>query len=73
MLHFALSIEGPLGSYYKIDPTYLSPHVKMAERLEGATKAFKVPLQIAKKYSQIPNFGLKKYKLIIILNFTYIV
>lgn len=42
-LHLGYCIEGPLGSYYKIDPTYLSPHVKMAERLEGATKAFKVP------------------------------
>lgn len=42
-LHLGYCIEGPIGSYYKIDPTYLSPHVKMAERLEGATKAFKVP------------------------------
>ena len=42
-LHLGYCIEGPLGSFYKIDPTYLSPHVKMAERLEGATKAFKVP------------------------------
>jgi len=43
-LHMGYSIEGALGSYYKIDATYLSPHVKMAERLEGATKAFGVPL-----------------------------
>jgi len=45
-LHLGYSIEGALGSYYKIDPTYLSPHVKMAERLEGATKSFGVPLLI---------------------------
>jgi len=45
-LHLGYSIEGALGSYYKIDPTYLSPNVKMAERLEGATKSFGVPLLI---------------------------
>ena len=45
-LHLGYSIEGALGSYYKIDPTYLSPNVKMAERLEGATNTFGVPLLI---------------------------
>ena len=45
-LHMGYSIEGALGSYYKIDATYLSPHVNMAARLEGATKAFGVPLLI---------------------------
>ena len=46
-LHLGYSIEGPLGSYYKIDPTYLSPHVKMAERLESSTKVFGVPVLIS--------------------------
>ena len=46
-LHMGYSIEGPLGSYYKIDPTYLSPNVKMAERLESSTKVFGVPLLIS--------------------------
>lgn len=41
------SIEGSLGSEYKIDASYLSPHVNMASRLEGATKAYGVPLLIA--------------------------
>jgi len=45
-LHLGYSIEGPIGSYYKIDASYLSPHVNMAMRLEGATKAFGVPLLI---------------------------
>jgi class 3 adenylate cyclase len=45
-LHMGYSIEGALGSYYKIDATYLSPHVNMAARLEGATKAFGVPLLV---------------------------
>lgn len=46
-LHLGYAIEGTLGSYYKIDPTYLSPHVKMSERLESSTKKFKVPLLIS--------------------------
>lgn len=37
-LHFGWSIEGAIGSYYKIDASYLSPNVNMASRLEGATK-----------------------------------
>jgi len=45
-LHLGYAIEGAIGSYYKIDASYLSPHAKMAERLEGATKAFAVPMLI---------------------------
>ena len=37
-LHFGWSIEGAIGSYYKIDASYLSPNVNMASRLESATK-----------------------------------
>lgn len=46
-LHMGYSIEGAIGSYYKIDASYLSPHVNMAMRLEGATKKFGVPLLIS--------------------------
>ena len=46
-LHMGYAIEGAIGSYYKIDASYLSPHVKMSERLEGATKSFGVPLLIS--------------------------
>jgi class 3 adenylate cyclase len=37
-LHVGWAIEGAIGSFYKIDASYLSPHVNMASRLEGATK-----------------------------------
>jgi class 3 adenylate cyclase len=37
-LHVGWSIEGAIGSSYKIDASYLSPNVNMASRLEGATK-----------------------------------
>lgn len=55
-LHMGYSIEGALGSFYKIDPTYLSPHVKMSERLESSTKVFGVPLLISESlYTHLSN------------------
>jgi class 3 adenylate cyclase len=39
-LHVGWAIEGPIGSEYKIDASYLSPHVHMASRLEAATKGY---------------------------------
>ena len=39
-LHIGWAIEGPIGSEYKIDASYLSPHVHMASRLEAATKGY---------------------------------
>ena len=37
-LHVGYAIEGAIGSFYKIDASYLSPNVNMASRLEAATK-----------------------------------
>lgn len=39
-LHVGWAIEGPIGSEFKIDASYLGPHVNMASRLEGATKEY---------------------------------
>lgn len=39
-LHVGWGIEGAIGSEYKIDPSYLSPNVNLASRLESATKQF---------------------------------
>lgn len=46
-LHIGYAIEGAIGSYYKIDASYLSSHVRMSERLEGSTKHYGVPLLIS--------------------------
>ena len=43
-LHYGWAIEGAIGTAYKIDASYLSPHVNMAARLEEATKQFGVPI-----------------------------
>jgi class 3 adenylate cyclase len=45
-LHVGWSIEGAIGSNYKIDASYLSPNVNMSSRLEGATKQYGVPILI---------------------------
>ncbi len=36
------AVEGAVGSEYKIDATYLSPHVNMASRMMSATKQYGV-------------------------------
>lgn len=46
-LHVGYAIEGAIGSFYKIDASYLSPNVNMASRLEAATKQFGTPLLIS--------------------------
>merc|ERR1719247_3019128 len=38
-LHVGWAIEGPVGSDFKIDATYLSPAVSICEMLESSTKA----------------------------------
>lgn len=43
-LHLGWSIEGLLGSVHKVDASYLSPHVKLADSLEACTKKYGVRL-----------------------------
>jgi class 3 adenylate cyclase len=43
-LHVGWSIEGAIGSNFKIDASYLSPNVNMSARLEGATKGYGIPI-----------------------------
>merc|ERR1711988_1561157 len=40
-LHHGWAIEGAIGSSKKIDVSYLSPHAKLADRLEACTKGYK--------------------------------
>ena len=37
-LHVGWGIEGAIGSYFKIDASYLSPNVNIAARLEAASR-----------------------------------
>lgn len=46
-LQIGWAIEGAIGSTFKIDASYLSPHVNMASRLEAATKQYHVDILIS--------------------------
>jgi len=48
-LHYGWAIEGPIGSNYKIDASYLSPNVNIASRLEAATKQYGVSILLSGK------------------------
>ena len=48
-LHLGYGIEGPIGSLFKMEASYLSPNVNIAARLETATKQFGVSLLISGK------------------------
>eukprot|EP00440_Ansanella_granifera_P046420 gb/GFBE01050273.1/.p1 GENE.gb/GFBE01050273.1/~~gb/GFBE01050273.1/.p1 ORF type:complete len:1006 (+),score=225.91 gb/GFBE01050273.1/:1-3018(+) len=43
-LHSGWAIEGAVGSEFKIDASYLSPNVSIAESLEAATKVYNVSI-----------------------------
>jgi class 3 adenylate cyclase len=60
-LHVGWSIEGAIGSSYKIDASYLSPNVNMSSKLEGATKQFgKMILFTGQLYDMFLSPELKK-------------
>jgi len=46
-LHYGWAIEGAVGSEFKIDASYLSPHVSISESLEGATYIYGVNILIS--------------------------
>lgn len=58
-LHVGWAIEGALGSKYKIDASYLSPHVNIAARLEAATKQFGVSMLISERVRELIREPLK--------------
>jgi DNA repair ATPase RecN len=46
-LHQGWAIEGAIGSFFKIDASYLSPNVNMASRLQAASKQYGVYILIS--------------------------
>ena len=46
-LHQGWAIEGALGSFFKIDATYLSPNVNVSMKLEEETKTYETPVLIS--------------------------
>merc|ERR1712232_1555557 len=52
-LHYGWAIEGAIGSDFKIDASYLSPHVNMASRLEAVTKQYQVLILMSEPLARL--------------------
>jgi len=52
-LHYGWAIEGAIGSDFKIDASYLSPHVNVASRLEACTQQYQVPICISEDLQKL--------------------
>lgn len=59
-LHQGWAIEGAIGSFFKIDASYLSPNVNMAARLEAATKQFDTPILISGHLRDILSYPMQE-------------
>merc|ERR1712110_743887 len=60
-LHAGWAIEGAVGSEFKIDASYLSPHVSIATGVERCTKIYGVSLIISQPVVEqcTPNLVMK--------------
>lgn len=47
------AVEGAVGSEYKVDATYLSPHVNMTSRMMGASKQFGVTILLSQAVEKL--------------------
>jgi hypothetical protein len=54
------AVEGAVGSSYKIDATYLSPHVNMASRMMSATKQYGLFLLLSQKVESLLSFNAQR-------------
>merc|ERR1711920_323066 len=52
-LHAGWAIEGAVGSEFKIDASYLSPHVSIATNIEYATQVYGVSLIVAQSVVEL--------------------
>jgi len=60
-LHSGWAIEGPIGSDFKVDASYLSPNVNLTMTLESATKVYGVPLLMSEKYYNMLSVRVKEH------------
>eukprot|EP00929_Paragymnodinium_shiwhaense_P007140 TRINITY_DN111088_c0_g1_i1.p1 TRINITY_DN111088_c0_g1~~TRINITY_DN111088_c0_g1_i1.p1 ORF type:complete len:1002 (+),score=175.31 TRINITY_DN111088_c0_g1_i1:91-3096(+) len=57
-LHAGWAIEGTVGSEYKIDASYLSPHVNIAATMEKATSVYHVPVLVSEAVRGLMTLGM---------------
>lgn len=60
-LHLGWAVEGAIGSEFKVDASYLSPHVNLTAKLEELTKLYGVPLVLSGALQQILGPFCKKH------------
>ena len=48
--HVGWAYEGPIGSYFKVDASYLSPNVNIASRVESATRQYGVYILTSEEF-----------------------
>jgi class 3 adenylate cyclase len=60
-LHCGWAIEGPIGSRYKIDASYLSAHVNLSEALQDLTKEYGTPLLVSGEFYTLLSPYLKSF------------
>ena len=59
-LHIGWAIEGAIGSTFKIDASYLSPHVNITSWLEESTKMYGVPLLFSGKIYKLLSRNMRR-------------
>lgn len=59
-LHQGWAIEGAIGSYFKIDASYLSPNVNMSSRLCSACKQYGVHILVSDKLVPVLSKDVRK-------------
>ncbi|OMJ82155.1 hypothetical protein SteCoe_17232 [Stentor coeruleus] len=60
-MHMGWAIEGAIGSQFKVDASYLSPHVNLASALEASTKMYGVPILISGALYDILSNDIQNY------------
>ncbi|OMJ77735.1 hypothetical protein SteCoe_22604 [Stentor coeruleus] len=60
-MHMGWAIEGAIGSQFKVDASYLSPHVNLASALEASTKMYGVPILISGAFYDILSNDIQNY------------
>mmetsp|Transcript_15315 Transcript_15315/g.44278 ORF Transcript_15315/g.44278 Transcript_15315/m.44278 type:complete len:969 (-) Transcript_15315:124-3030(-) len=60
-LHAGWAIEGAVGSEFKIDASYLSPHVNMASRLEAVTSQYQVSILMSDPIARLCSGDMARY------------
>jgi len=58
-LHFGRAVKGAIGSDRKLDVTYISSNVELAEWLEGSTKTYGVNLLMTREFHHLLSIDIK--------------